>query len=99
MSFKELPWWVGALQHQTTSWRRDDEHNENAGPRGGQIIAVDFFNSGGRKTTIFATGDEARVEVEYLVPERVNDALNEIYFYSMLVAFTHIFRLKWTETN
>lgn len=48
-----------------------------------QIASVAFFNSEGRKTTIFATGDEARVEVEYVAHERVQDALVEIYFYSV----------------
>src|SRR6185295_14035632 len=32
---------------------------------------------------IFATGDEARIEVEYIAHERVDDALIDIYFYSM----------------
>ncbi len=48
-----------------------------------QITSVACFNSEGRKTTIFATGDEARVEVEYVAHERVKDALIEIYFYSI----------------
>jgi hypothetical protein len=57
--------------------------NDNAPLPAAQIIAVEVFNSEGRKTTIFATGDEARVEVEYIAHERVDDALMEIYFYSM----------------
>jgi len=48
-----------------------------------QITSVAFFNSEGRKTTTFATGDAARVEVEYVAHEQVKDALIEIYFYSM----------------
>src|SRR6185295_19206296 len=48
-----------------------------------QITSVVCFNSEGRKTTIFATGDEARVEVEYIAHEFVKDALIEIYFYSI----------------
>ena len=48
-----------------------------------QITAVACFNSEGRKTTIFATGDEARVKVEYVARELVKDALIEIYFYSI----------------
>ncbi|HUS09281.1 MAG TPA: polysaccharide ABC transporter ATP-binding protein, partial [Pyrinomonadaceae bacterium] len=31
-----------------------------------QIISVAFFNSNGVRTTMFATGDEAKVEVEYV---------------------------------
>jgi len=57
--------------------------NDNAPLPVAQIIAVEVFNSEGRKTTIFATGDEAKVEVEYIAHERVDDALMEIYFYSM----------------
>lgn len=48
-----------------------------------QIISVSFFNSEGRKTTRFATGDETRVEVEYVAHEPVENALIEIYFYSI----------------
>jgi ABC-type polysaccharide/polyol phosphate transport system ATPase subunit len=48
-----------------------------------QITSVACFNAEGRKTTIFATGDEARVEVEYIAHELVKDALIEIYFYSI----------------
>ncbi|HZE68264.1 MAG TPA: ABC transporter ATP-binding protein [Pyrinomonadaceae bacterium] len=48
-----------------------------------QITSVAFFNSEGRKTTTFATGDEARVEVEYVAHESLEDALIEVYFYSI----------------
>jgi ABC-type polysaccharide/polyol phosphate transport system ATPase subunit len=48
-----------------------------------QITSVACFNSEARKTTIFATGDEARVEVEYIAHEPIKDALIEIYFYSI----------------
>jgi ABC-type polysaccharide/polyol phosphate transport system ATPase subunit len=48
-----------------------------------QIISVAFFNSNGSRTTMFATGDEARVEVEYVVHEPLDDAVIEIYFYSI----------------
>jgi hypothetical protein len=48
-----------------------------------QIMSLNLFNSSGRKTTMFATGDEVRVEVEILVHERVQDALVEVYFYSI----------------
>ena len=48
-----------------------------------QIISVAFFNSKGFQTTMFATGDEVRVEVEYVVHEPLDDAVIEIYFYSI----------------
>src|SRR4026207_461499 len=48
-----------------------------------QIISVAFFNSKGFRTTMFATGEEARIEVEYIVNEPLNDAVIEIYFYSI----------------
>jgi lipopolysaccharide transport system ATP-binding protein len=48
-----------------------------------QIVSVVFYNSEGRKTTMFATGDAARVEVELNVHQPVEDALVEVYFYSM----------------
>ena len=48
-----------------------------------QIISVASFNSDGRNTTMFATGDEARIEVEYIAHEPVEDAVIEIYFYSI----------------
>ncbi len=48
-----------------------------------QIISVASINSEGRKTTMFATGDEIRIEVEYIAHEPVEDALIEIYFYSI----------------
>lgn len=48
-----------------------------------QIISVNLFNSAGRKTTMFATGDEVRVEVEFIASETVEDALVEVYFYSI----------------
>ncbi len=47
-----------------------------------QIISAAFFNSNDRKTTIFSTGDEARVEVEYIAHESVEDVVIEVYFYS-----------------
>jgi ABC-type polysaccharide/polyol phosphate transport system ATPase subunit len=48
-----------------------------------QLTAVTLFNSAGRKTTMFATGDEVRVEVEFIVHERLEDALIEVYFFSI----------------
>ena len=48
-----------------------------------QIVSVTLFNSMGRRTTMFATGDEVRVEVEFIAYESVEDALVEVYFYSI----------------
>jgi ABC-type polysaccharide/polyol phosphate transport system ATPase subunit len=48
-----------------------------------EIVSVIFYNSEGRRTTMFATGDAARVEVELMVHEPVEDALVEVYFYSI----------------
>ena len=48
-----------------------------------QIISVAFFDSQGRRTTRFATGDEARAEVEFIAHESVEDVLVEVYFYSI----------------
>src|SRR6185436_11603832 len=46
-----------------------------------QIVSVAFFNSEERRTTMFATGDAARVEVELMVDQPVEDAMIEVYFY------------------
>lgn len=48
-----------------------------------QITSVNLFNSAGRKTTMFTTGDEVRVEVEFIAYELVEDALVEVRFYSI----------------
>ena len=48
-----------------------------------QITSVLFYNSEGRRTTRFATGDAGRAEVEFIVHEPVEDALVEVYFYSI----------------
>jgi len=66
---------------QTPAWSTGV--NNKAPFPAAEITAIDFFNSEGSKTTIFATGDKARVEVEYVAHERTDDALIEIYFYSM----------------
>ena len=47
------------------------------------ISSVAFLDTNGRKRTMFATGDEARVEVEYVVNESFEDAVIELYFYSI----------------
>jgi lipopolysaccharide transport system ATP-binding protein len=48
-----------------------------------EIVSVIFYNSEGRRTTMFATGDAARAEVELLVHQPVEDAMVEVYFYSI----------------
>src|ERR1041385_4329761 len=67
----QMPTWASA------------ELNDKAALPAAQITAVDFFNSEGRKSTIFATGDEVTIEVQYLAHERLDDVLIEIYVYSM----------------
>lgn len=65
-----------------TAWAPAGLADGHASPAA-QITSIAFFNSEGRKTTMFATGDEARAEVEYVAHEPVEDALIEIYFYSI----------------
>ena len=48
-----------------------------------EIVSVIFYNSEGRRTTMFATGDAARAEVELVVHQPVEDALVEVRFYSI----------------
>jgi ABC-type polysaccharide/polyol phosphate transport system ATPase subunit len=48
-----------------------------------EIVSVSFFNSAGRKTTMFAAGDPVRAEVEYVVHDPIKDAAIEVYFYSV----------------
>ena len=48
-----------------------------------EIVSVAVFNAAGGKTTTVTTGDAIRVEVEYIVHERVTDAVVEVYFYSI----------------
>jgi ABC-type polysaccharide/polyol phosphate transport system ATPase subunit len=49
----------------------------------GAVVSLAFFNSAGRRTTIFATGEWARAEVEYVIYEAIPDAVLEVYFYSV----------------
>ena len=49
-----------------------------------QITAVNFFNSAGVKTTMFASGDEVRAEVEFIAHDAVEDVVVEVYFYSIV---------------
>lgn len=48
-----------------------------------RAIGVRLFDGEGRRTSTFATGSAMRVEVEYVAEERVEDAVIEVYFYSM----------------
>jgi ABC-type polysaccharide/polyol phosphate transport system ATPase subunit len=66
----------------TAAWAPAGLNDATALPAA-EITSIAFFNSEGRKATIFATGDEARVKVEYVAREPVKDALIEVYFYSM----------------
>ena len=59
------------------------EHTDAGARPAVQITAVNLFNSSGRKTTMFATGDEVRAEVEFIAHEPVEDALVELRFYSI----------------
>ena len=57
--------------------------NDVAASPAAQITSVVCLNSEDRKTTIFATGDPARIVVEYVAHQPVKDVLFEIYFYSI----------------
>ncbi|MEP6742352.1 MAG: ABC transporter ATP-binding protein [bacterium] len=48
-----------------------------------EIISVAFFNLAGDRTTMVATGDPVKAEVEYVVHEPLDDAVIELYFYSV----------------
>lgn len=47
------------------------------------ITSVNLFNTAGQKTTMFATGDEMRAEVEFMAHEALNDVVVELRFYSI----------------
>ena len=48
-----------------------------------QVVAVTLFDGEGRRTSSFSTGGVIRAEVEYLAGEAIDDAVVEVYFYSM----------------
>jgi lipopolysaccharide transport system ATP-binding protein len=48
-----------------------------------EITSINLFNSKGRRTTMFATGDAISIKVELLVHEAVKDAVVEVYFNSV----------------
>ena len=47
-----------------------------------EVVAIVFFDSEGRRKTMFSTGDALRAVVEYVAHERIADAAIEVYFYS-----------------
>jgi lipopolysaccharide transport system ATP-binding protein len=47
-----------------------------------EVLSIVFFNSEGRRKTMFSTGDQLRAVVEFVAHERVEDAAIEVYFYS-----------------
>ena len=61
-----------------------DGHSDQTQTSKVQITSVNFFNSAGAKTTMFATGDEVRAEVEFIAHEPVEDVVVELYFYSIV---------------
>jgi lipopolysaccharide transport system ATP-binding protein len=54
-----------------------------AHPQAAEIISLSFYNSSNRKTTSFQTGDSLRAVIEYKVTEPIQDAMLEVYFYSI----------------
>jgi ABC-type polysaccharide/polyol phosphate transport system ATPase subunit len=75
---------IAEYEHMLTNMPAVVAEHGDAGARSAvQITSVSLFNSSGRKTTMFATGDEVRAEVEFVAYERVDDALVELRFYSI----------------
>lgn len=54
-----------------------------ARPQAAEIISLSFYDSSNRKTNSFRTGDSLRAVVEYKVTEPIQDAVIEVYFYSV----------------
>jgi ABC-type polysaccharide/polyol phosphate transport system ATPase subunit len=48
-----------------------------------EIVSVTLLNAEGKKTTMFATGDALKAQVEYIAHARIEDAAIELYFYSV----------------
>ncbi|MEO8075743.1 MAG: ABC transporter ATP-binding protein, partial [Acidobacteriota bacterium] len=48
-----------------------------------RVIGVALFDGAGQRTSTFATGSAMRAEVEYAAGARVDDAVIEVYFYSV----------------
>jgi homopolymeric O-antigen transport system ATP-binding protein len=54
-----------------------------ARPQPAEIISLNFYDSSNRKMNSFQTGDSLRAVVEYKVTEPIQDAVLEVYFYSV----------------
>ena len=54
-----------------------------AQPQAGEIVSLNFYNSSHRKANAFQTGDSLRAVVEYKITEPIQDAVIEVYFYSV----------------
>jgi homopolymeric O-antigen transport system ATP-binding protein len=54
-----------------------------ARPQAAEIVSLSFYNSSNRRANSFQTGDSLRAVVEYKVTEPIEDAVIEIYFYSV----------------
>jgi lipopolysaccharide transport system ATP-binding protein len=54
-----------------------------AHPQAGEIVSLNFYNSSNRKANSFQTGDTLRAVVEYKITEPIQDAIIEVYFYSV----------------
>jgi homopolymeric O-antigen transport system ATP-binding protein len=52
-------------------------------PAAARIVGVGLFDGEGRRASTFPTGSAMRAEVEYVAEERVDDAVIEVYFYSV----------------
>src|SRR5690349_12616300 len=48
-----------------------------------EIVSLKVFDSEGRHTTMFATGDAMSMQVELMVHRRIDDAVVEVYFNSV----------------
>ena len=48
-----------------------------------RAVGVRLFDGEGHRTSTFATGSAMRLAVEYVAEQRVEDAVIEVYFYSM----------------
>ena len=56
---------------------------ESSASAAAEIVSVKVFDSEGRHTTMFATGDAMSIQVELNVHRRIEDAIVEVYFNSV----------------
>ena len=54
-----------------------------AKPQDAEIISLAFYDSNNRQTNAFRTGDSLRAVVRYNVTKPIDDAVIEVYFYSI----------------